>query len=218
MEVRVFSEWLRSQWDDDAMPVGVPTRPVKVPKSEEMDDVESFHQFLVHYRHEIRSGRQLLPNGATYELNMMGSSYDTFDPPDDVKTRMSFSKLFYSMKLRDLRGNLKDLSDAVMGLSDETLQGELRQWAVPYRFTWPVDELGTAPQDRTDQGDYCAIAAKKRLKAIAKFYQSKCDKLEAEYAKLPSVVAQEDSSRIKEHMDREAREAEMNYRAAFSKV
>lgn len=218
MEVKIFSEWLREQWSDDAMPTGVPTKPVRVPKSEEMDEPEKFHQFLVHYRHDIRSGRQLLPNGAMYEVNMMGTSYDCFDKPYDVTTRMTFCKLFYSCKLSDVRGYLKDLSDAVMGLSEETIQGELRQGAEPYRFTWLEDELGTPPQDRNFQGDYCSIAAKKRLKAIAKFYNSKCDKLEEEFSKLPSVIAGEDSLRLKERIDREAREQEMNYKAAFSKA
>ena len=218
MDVKIFGEWLREQWDDDAMPGGIPTRPVKVPKSEEMDEPEKFHQWLIHYRNDIRSGRQLLPNGAMYEVNMLGSSYDTFNPPDDVKTRMTFSKLFYNIKLRDLRGYLKDLTDAVMGLSDETLQGQDRKWAVPYRFTWLEDELGTPPQDRTDQGDYCAIAAKRRLKEIESFYKKKRDGLQRQIAKLPSVIAQEDSARRNEQIDRELREQEMNYKAAFSKA
>lgn len=218
MEVKVFSEWLREQWSDDAMPVGVPTRPVKVPLSQDMDQPEEFHQFLVHYRHEIRSGRQLLPNGAMYEINMMGTSYDCFNEPYDVKTRMSFSKLFYSMKLSYIRGYIKDLSDAMMGLSENTIQGEQRQWAEQYFFTWPVDELGTPPEDIDYRGMPCAIAAKKRLKAIANFYKNKRDGLQRQIAQLPSVVVQDDSARLKERMDREAREQELEYKAAFSKA
>ena len=218
MEVKVFSEWLREQWDDDAMPVGVPTRPVKVPLSQEMDAPEELRQFLIHHRHEIRSGRELLPSGGMFEPNPPGNGYISYDPPYDEHARLLFSKLFYQIKLGAVRGYLADLSDAVMGLSDEKLQGEERQWAVPYRFEWPSDELGTPPQDTDYRGLPCAISAKKRLKAIANFYKNKRDGLQRQIAKLPSVVAQEDSLRLKEQIDREAREAELDYKEAFSKA
>ena len=218
MEVKIFGEWLREQWADDAMPAGVPTRPVKVPRSEEMEDKESFRRFLIEYRGDIQPGRQLLPNGSMFSVDMTGRSYETLDPPSDEHIRLVFCKLFYELKLGYVRNYIQDLTDAMSGLQQSTIQGEHRQWADAVHFEWPAEEIGSPPTDTDYQGLPCAISAKRRLKEIANFFKAKRDKLQREIAKLPKVIAHNNSLDLKEQMDMEARKRDMDYRAEFAKA